>query len=162
MASTPKVHAHRIDDARWVGSSFNGAGAAYEGGRWNSAGVRVVYGSQHLAMAASEKYVHLPKPIPPKLEFVAYRINFGHVRIKHVRLEDLPADWQTMPVPVSTQKLGDAWVASGETAVMAVPSVLIPDELNFVLNPAHPDFKKIQISSPVPFLFDPRLASLKT
>jgi RES domain-containing protein len=154
------VNAWRVDDARWIGSSFNGEGAAKLGGRWNSTGVLVVYCSRNLAMAASEKFVHLPKPVPPKRNFVKYRIQFNGAKALQLADADLPDDWRAEPVPVSTQKLGDQWVAQNASAILAVPSVLIPEETNFLLNPAHPDFKLITYGEPEPFHFDPRFARL--
>ena len=73
---------------------------------------------------------------------------------------DLPPDWRAKPVPESTQKLGDAWIAASKTAILAVPSALYPEETNHVLNPSHPDFHKIEISAAEPFGFDPRMARL--
>jgi len=69
----------------------------------------------------------------------------------------LPADWMLEPPGPSSQAIGDAWVQAGESAVLAVPTVLIPSETNYLLNPMHPDFKKISIGKPQPFAFDPRL-----
>jgi RES domain-containing protein len=65
-------------------------------------------------------------------------------------------------VSAASQKFGAAWYVAGRTAVLAVPSAIIPEEINYVLNPAHPQFAKISISAPTPFTFDPRLASLAT
>ena len=161
MASTPEPSAWRIDSAGRAAQSFSGVGASLEGGRWNSAGVRAVYASEHLAMAAQERYVHMPKPLPGGLRFVKFPIRFGRVAVRRIRPRDLPGDWRAEPVPASTQALGDAWIASGETAVLAVPSVLIPEETNFVLNPAHPDFRVLAVGAPEPFEFDPRMARLE-
>ena len=131
-----------------------------DGGRWNSSGVRAVYASQHLAMAAQEKFVHLPRPLPKGSRFVKFSLRFGGLAVTRLIVADLPPDWRAEPVPASTQALGDAWIAAGKTAILAVPSVLIPEETNYVLNPAHPDFPKIEISPAEPFTFDPRMARL--
>jgi RES domain-containing protein len=69
----------------------------------------------------------------------------------------LPPDWRTEPPPPSTRQIGDTWVRDGRSAILALPSVIIPGELNYVLNPFHPDFKKISIGKPEKFTFDPRL-----
>lgn len=160
MASMPDPSAWRVDNERWVTQSFNGVGASLEGGRWNSAGVLVVYSSKHLAMAAQEKFVHLPRPLPRSSRFVKFSFRFGRLAVKKLKESDLPSDWRAEPVPVSTQAIGDAWVAAAQTAILAVPSVLIPEEINYVLNPAHPDFSRIAISAAEPFAFDPRMARL--
>ena len=89
-----------------------------------------------------------------------YAIRFGGLAVTRLGAAGLPADWRAEPVPESTQKIGDAWVAAGRTAILAVPSALYPEETNFVLNPVHPDFRKIEISEGEPFVFDPRMARL--
>lgn len=152
--------AWRVDQEKWQDSSFDGNGAAREGGRWNSAGVRVIYASGNLAMASLEKYVHLPKPVPAAMRFVRFRVDFNGVAVKQLKPADLPANWTVSPVPPETQNLGDEWIASNETAVLAVPSSIIPDEWNFLLNPAHPDFKKLTIHPPEEFIYNDRVARL--
>jgi RES domain-containing protein len=72
-------------------------------------------------------------------------------------LEQLPPDWRQIPAPSSTQELGAEWCNSGRSAVLRAPSVIIPSEYNFVLNPAHPDYKQIEIGPAEPFSIDPRL-----
>ncbi len=156
----PEITAWRIDKAKRAATSFNGVGAAAEGGRWNSAGVAVVYVSEHLAMAAQEKYVHLPKPVPSSVKFVKILVTFHSDLVARVNLNTLPADWQIAPVPVSTQAIGDGWMKAGKSAVLAVPSATIPEEWNFLINPSHPDFKKIKIEAPFPFSFGYRVARL--
>jgi RES domain-containing protein len=111
-------------------------------------------------MAALEKYVNLPRPIPRRLYFAKFRIRFAGVPALQPRISELPRDWRSEPAPTSTQDFGDAWLKEGATPILAVPSVLIPEEINFVLNPVHPDFSKIEISPAEAFTFDPRLARL--
>ena len=154
----PEPSAWRVEDKRWVAQSFSGIGASLEGGRWNSAGVPAIYVSKHLAMAAQEKFVHLPRPLPRSAAYVKFGLRFGGLAVTRMGSSDLPSDWRAEPVPKSTQKIGDAWIALGRTAILAVPSVLYPEETNFVLNPAHPDFRRIKIGDPAPFTFDPRMA----
>jgi len=152
----PDPSAWRLDKLKWASSSFDGSGAAKEGGRWNSAGTRVVYCSQHLAMAAQEKYVHLPKPVVMRL--VKFRIEFNGLTI--ASLASLPPDWRVSPPTLATQQIGDEWAASKRTVILAVPSVLIPEETNFLLNPLHPEFSRLGVSSPEVFAFDGRIARL--
>ena len=89
-----------------------------------------------------------------------YGIRFGGLAVTRLRPPDLPPDWRAEPVPESTQKIGDAWIAAAKTAILAVPSALYPEETNYVLNPVHPDFPKIEISAAEPFVFDPRMERL--
>ncbi|MDB6127047.1 MAG: hypothetical protein JWM35_943 [Verrucomicrobia bacterium] len=155
----PEPSAWRIDKDKRAASSFDGSGAAKEGGRWNSAGVRVVYCSRTLAMAMTEKYVHLPKPVPTALKFISFEIDFGDLAVDSA--SKLPSDWAAFPPSASSQKVGDAWVAAGRTAILAVPSAIIPKETNYLLNPQHPDFRKIRISKPEPFVFEDRITRLQ-
>lgn len=157
----PELIAWRVDKAKWAKTAFDGAGAAAEGGRWNSAGIRVVYASATLAMAAQEKYVHLPKPVPASMQFVKFRLGFDARLVKQIEVGDLPATWRAVPLAPETQKVGDDWVRANESAVLAVPSAIIPEEVNYLLNPAHPDFRLIAIEKPTPFTFDYRMARLK-
>ena len=89
--------------------------------------------------------------------YAAIRITFDDALIEFVHLEDLPPDWRGEPPPPSSKRMGDAWVREARSAVLAMPSVIIAGERNFLLNPAHPDFKKILIGKPQRFTFDPRL-----
>ena len=156
----PEPSAWRIDNKKWAAQSFVGIGASLEGGRWNSTGVPAVYASAHLAMAAQEKFVHLPRPLPRNSLHVKFAIGFRGLAVKRLTIADLPQDWRGEPVPVSTQRIGEQWIAEGSSAILAVPSVLYPEETNYVLNPAHPDFPKIKFSQATPFTFDPRRARL--
>jgi RES domain-containing protein len=157
MASTPDFSAWRIDNAKWGGLSVTGKSSAVSGGRWNSAGISAIYASEHLAMAAHEKFVHLPRPLPHGMRLVKFGIRFGSAALHRVDISQLPADWRREPVSPSTQALGDAWLRSKKTAILAVPSALIPDETNFLINPRHPDFAKIEFTPATPFEFEPRL-----
>jgi RES domain-containing protein len=152
--------AWQVDNGKWPARSFDGIGASLEGGRWNSPGVPVIHASEHLAMAAHEKFVHLPRPLPRSSRYVKFGIRFGGLAVTRLGVRDLPPDWRAEPAPGSTQRIGDAWVAGAKTAILAVPSALYPEETNFVLNPAHPDFPKIRVSGGRPFAFDPRMARL--
>jgi RES domain-containing protein len=156
----PELTAWRIDKAKRARTSFSGEGAALEGGRWNSAGVRVVYLSGNLAMAALEKYVHLPKPLPAGMKLVRFKVTFSDALVHRVKQATLPGEWRSAPPSASTQAIGDTWARDAVSAVLAVPSVLIPEETNYLLNPAHPDLKKVKIGEPEVFTFDYRIARL--
>jgi RES domain-containing protein len=145
--------AWRIVKEKHAASAFTGEGAARAGGRWNSRGVRVVYASSTLSLAALENLVHLNPPL--LFKYVAFPIEFGEALVASPG--KLPADWVLEPPGPAGKAIGDAWVRAETSAVLAVPTVLIPSEINYLLNPAHPDFKKISIGRPQPFAFDPRL-----
>ena len=152
--------AWRIDNEKWATSSFSGFGAAAVGGRWSPAGLHVVYVSQHLSTASLEKFVHLPKPIPAAMKLIKFAIAFNGVAMERPPISSLPANWRAEPVVVASQQFGEDWYRRGAAAVLAIPSAIIPEEENYLFNPAHPDFQKIGIAAPEPFTFDPRLAAL--
>ncbi len=81
----------------------------------------------------------------------------GNINFKKLKASDLPDDWTREPPQDSTKDIRSNWVKAG-TAVLKVPSVLVPRSWNYVLNPAHRDFKKICISDPLPFVFDARMS----
>jgi RES domain-containing protein len=147
--------AWRIVKAKHTATAFSGKGAADNGGRWNSRGVPVVYTSSTKSLAALESLVHLNPPV--LFKYVAIRIKFDATLVESVPAKALPPDWWVEPPPPSSKTVGDAWVRAARSAVLALPSVIISGEPNYLLNPAHPDFKKISIGKPAVFTFDPRL-----
>ena len=78
-------------------------------------------------------------------------------RIGYIEVSDLPKNWRSYPVPEELQDLGTAWVTSASAAVLVIPSAVIPEERNYLLNPAHPDFKRFRLNKPEAFHFDPRM-----
>ena|SRR5437660_3999568 len=147
--------AWRIVRAKLVRTAFSGEGAAKAGGRWNSRGRRVVYTSSTQSLAALENLVHLNPPI--LFKYKIFRLEFAQNLVEEIAVADLPKDWRAEPPPPSTKYIGNAWVLESRSAVLAVPSVIIPAELNYLLNPAHPDSNKIRIGKAADFTFDPRL-----
>jgi RES domain-containing protein len=135
--------------------AFAGEGAKVYGGRWNSPGFAVVYGSQHKSLAALEQLVH--RNLQSAKRFKAFSFRFPDSLIDRISPGDLPKDWRQEPPPPSTQQFGDAWVRQARSAVLAVPSIIIPEEWNFALNPAHADFRRIIVAKSQDFAFDPRL-----
>lgn len=138
-------------------AAFDGEGARLYGGRWNRRGTAVVYASDSLALAALELLVHAEADLlPDDLVSVAADVP-DSLRVESVAASDLPRDWRRYPAPETLADRGTAWARAGRTAVLAVPSALVPRERNFLLNPAHPDFKKIRTQTPEPFALDTRL-----
>ena len=149
------LEAWRIIKEKHAATAFSGEGAAKTGGRWNSRGVAVIYTSSTKSLAALESLVHLNPPV--LFKYVAIRIRFDDTLLEIMPARNLPADWRAEPPPPSSKAVGDGWVWEARSAVLALPGVLISGEPNYLLNPAHPDFKKISIGKPEPFAFDPRL-----
>lgn len=150
-----KLAVWRIVKAKYSDSAFSGEGAARAGGRWNSRGEWVVYTSGTLSLAALELLVHLNPPV--HFDWVALKAEFDAGLVESLGAAQLPGNWQLFPGSDATRAIGDAWLAETRSAVLAVPSVIVPGEQNYLLNPAHPDFRKITVSEPEPFAFDSRL-----
>lgn len=145
----------RLLTARLVETAFSGEGARLYGGRWNRKGVRLVYtaGSQSLAMLEMlvqdeplrARYVMIPATIPKGL------------KIERVSLGDLPAGWRDRAAREQLRAIGTDWAKRTTSAVLAVPSAVIPAETNYLLNPLHPGFARIEIGEPQEFITDLRL-----
>lgn len=117
----------------------------------------MIYTSATLSLAALERLVHTdPDLEPPDLAAIAVDIG-AEVRMGSVEIADLPANWREYPAPEALARIGELWSRESRTAVLAVPSAVIPHERNYVLNPNHADFAKLTIAQPEPFSFDPRM-----
>lgn len=154
------VRVWRIDKLKWATTSFSGEGANLYGGRWNSPGLPMIYTSEHPALAALEILVH---SIPDQLLFRSYfaiEAKFDDSLLDVLPKKALPRDWSHDPVPKSTQRLGDAWLASGDSRpVLKVPSAVVSGTFNYFINPLHPKFRQIRVGKPNRFRFDPRLGN---
>lgn len=119
-----------------------------------------MYTAESLSLAVLEFCVHLnPQDLPDLLAIGAEVPD--RVRVRRLEQAALPLDWRRTPAPTSLADLGTAWLRQGATAVLAVPSAIVPRETNYLLNPAHPDFARVRIGQPEPFSLDPRILSKK-
>ena len=150
------LSAWRITKHKFARSAFVGDGARIYGGRWNSPGTPMIYTAQSQALAVLEMLVHLDSP-DLLSKYVLFEISIDPSHVIDLSLASLPRNWRAYPVPARVQAIGDAWVAGDASAVLRVPSALVPGESNFLLNPRHPDFGKLRIHKPIPFQYDPRL-----
>jgi RES domain-containing protein len=148
----------RIDKARRSKTdSFSGEGAAIQGGRWNHPGTRIVYSAETLSLAALEKFIHMGDE-GRALNLVSYRIDIpSDVAIQELKKSSLPKNWKTFPAPQSTMNVGSNWAKKADSAVFKLPSVVIETEHNYLLNPVHPDFKRLKIHLAKALYFDARM-----
>lgn len=147
----------RIVKHQHAENAFDGEGARRTGGRWNSMGVGMVYTAESASLALLEVLVH----VGTASLLPAYSLATAEVDdrlIERLTEHELPSDWRTSPPPAALQLLGDAWVAGGRSAVLAVPSVVVPWEMNYLLNPEHPGFAAVDVQPPRRFDLDERLA----
>ena len=150
------MRAHRLVKARRAIDAFTGEGARHYGGRWNRAGIPMVYCAQSLSLAALETFVHFSGE-ERGIGFVAFAIDVPDACIERLAARELPRDWRSEAPPASTQDLGSEWQRSGRSVALAVPSVIVPSEACLLLNPAHPDTRRVLVHFPEDFAFDSRL-----
>jgi RES domain-containing protein len=150
------MRAHRLVKGRRAIDAFTGEGARHYGGRWNRAGIPMVYCAQSLSLAALETFVHFGGE-ERGLGFVAFAIDIPDECIEGLPARDLPRDWRSGSPPASTQDLGSAWQQSGRSVALAVPSVIVPSEVCVLLNPVHADTRRVMVLFPEDFTFDSRL-----
>ena len=128
------------------------------GGRWNRPGTAVIYLSATVSLAALEYFVHLePEEAPEDLVVIPVDVPQG-IAVPGIEFKALPRNWRTYPAPEELAELGSAWALSLQSALLRIPSVIVPHESNYALNPAYPDFRRIAVGMPEPFSLDPRFS----
>jgi RES domain-containing protein len=149
----------RIEREKYLNSALSGIGASLsEGFRWNSLSTRIVYTAESRALAILEVSVHLDlqEDLPTDRYLITLEIP-DEVEILELDQVDLPLNWDAKPPIVETQLIGDDFVTQQTAAVLKVPSAIVPEECNYLINPLHPDAKKIKMTASKQLLFDARL-----
>ncbi len=150
--------AWRILKARYAATAFDGEGARLYGGRWNSAGRPVVYLGCTPAIAALEVLAHNARPALLEASYVIIEARLPDSAVLDLDAAALPPGWGDAADSRSAAAIGDAWLASGASLALRVPSAVLPLERNLVVNVRHPRYAEMQLGEPRPFRFDPRLA----
>lgn len=145
---------YRINDCRYI-KDLSGRGAALYGARWNSKDIYMVYTAQSRALALLEAVVHIGKI--PQTGYCLATIDIPDESILYFPAGRLPADWQTNPPPDYLKVIGDHFIKSKKHVAMAIPSALMVEEHNFLLNPAHAEFNRVKIINERPIKIDERL-----
>ena len=150
------MHVFRLSRKKYA-NQLNGRGAAKYGNRWNSKGVEVVYTAESRALAMAEIIVHLNLAILPS-DYMMLQIEIpSEIKIQVLNIESLSENWNVYPQYMETQKLGDEFIDAFEACVLKVPSAVVQGDFNYLINPHHPEFKKIEIINATPFPFDKRI-----
>ncbi|MCA9407661.1 MAG: RES domain-containing protein [Candidatus Omnitrophica bacterium] len=126
----------------------SGKGAQLYGGRWNEIGHPAIYTADNLALAVHE--------IGETFTQQSWKLKFRYLSIlipKRVKIEkissrDLPKNWYQDSMSIETMNYGTKWLISKQSLVLAVPSAILPEEMNYIINPKHDDFKKLVFSKP--------------
>jgi len=125
--------------------------------RWNPNDVEMIYTASSRSLACLENVVHRSgKGLNQVFDVLTIDIPH-HIKIKKIFLKDLPADWKDYDRVYLTQRMGERWISDNDTAVLQVPSSIVSEEVNYLLNPKHKDFGEIKIVKRQPFVFDSRI-----
>ena len=150
------IRAWRIVQARRAEDAFSGEGARRYGGRWNHKGIPMVYTAGSVSLAALAMLVHLDAARMLD-SYLCIPIEFDDSLCRKIDVSLLPKNWNAHPPAQTTRDIGSDWVRSESSVVLAVPSVPLPLETNYLLNPAHPQFPELRIGGPESFQYDPRV-----
>lgn len=154
----------RIEREKYLETTLSGTGASLvKGYRWNSFNTRLVYTAESRALATLEVSVHLDlsEDLPSDRHYVEIEIP-DEITIQEVMLKDLPKNWDSKPPIQITQAIGDSFVNAKGSAVLKVPSSIVPEEYNYLINPNHVDSGKIKVVKVSKMNFDSRLGKKET
>ncbi len=149
----------RLVTARIVDTAFSGEGARRYGGRWNQKGAPLVYTAGNVSLAMLEMLVQ-DEPLRARYFMIPAEIPTG-MKIDRISFDQLPSDWRDHTALQRLRTIGTEWATRLSSAVLTVPSAVVPAETNYLLNPKHPDFAKISIGEPQELVTDLRLIKTK-
>jgi RES domain-containing protein len=145
-----------VEAPAYAANDMTGSGAKSSGGRWNSVGTPVIYCASSIALAALET---LSAIRTGSLPFNRYLVRIDvpdEVWARQEMLNPLPGGWDAVPSGMTSRKAGDEWATSKRSALLIVPSVIVPDEHNVLINPSHADALKITATTIRKWIYDPR------
>lgn len=146
------------DSKAYEAHDLGGKGAELSGGRWNRAGTRLVYASASISLACLETVVHLnTRGLPLNRFLVAIDIPDAVWSAATV-LDKPPIGWSAIPEGKASLDAGEAWLGGASSALLIVPSVIVPEEMNVLINPAHSDASRIRAHKVRAWFYDARLA----
>jgi RES domain-containing protein len=146
---TPSYQAHDL----------SGAGAEVSGGRWNAPGLPVVYASESRALACLETIVHLNSGGLPLNRYLV-EITIPEVTwqlAERLTARQLPVGWEAAPAGQVSISFGSYWLRERRSALLLIPSAVVPEEQNILINPLHPNSRTITATKQRRWLYDPRV-----
>ena len=147
----------RLTRAPFARTPFDGVGPARGGGRWNSRGLYVAYAASSRSLAILEVLVHIDRALAPT-DYVFIEAEIPDDAIVDLDMRGLPKRWRAEPPPTKLRAIGDRWIRSSESLALRVPSVIVPEEMNVLLNPRHPRAAELRIiGRPKAVILDSRL-----
>ncbi|MDA8426304.1 MAG: RES family NAD+ phosphorylase [Treponema sp.] len=146
-----------LDDRK---RAFDGEGARLYGGRWNFKGTALIYTAESPSLAILETLVHV-EPALLKRPLFRFKVELPEGDVEKLAPALLPSTWRDHPPGDETRTLGTDWAAGRKSLALAVPSAVVAEEMNYLLNPAHPRFTKLVIGKPEALALDERLLRKK-
>ena len=157
---TPSISLWRIaaDTPQWGADDLSGKGAALRGGRWNHAGEHVAYAASSISLAAWETRAHFGQGarLPWNRFLVRIDVPADIWAARQTLAQPLPVGWDAIPEGLISRALGSNWLRSGRSALLVVPSVIVSEECNVLINPAHVHAQRITAVKLRRFVYDPR------
>lgn len=148
---------YRISQEKYAGD-LSGNGSRLFGGRWNSEGMFALYASSSRSLALLETLAHTPsKMLHSKVYFLISLFVPDKADSEQIKLSNLLPEWQTKDTPFYTRGLGDAFLNSDRKLLLEVPSIIVPEEINYVLNPLHKEMSKVKVVHKRRIVFDSRI-----
>ncbi|MBI1781418.1 MAG: RES family NAD+ phosphorylase [Sphingobacteriales bacterium] len=137
---------------------LSGKGSRLFGGRWNSEGNYALYTSSHRSLALLETLVHTPVKILQQKNYMLISISVSDdISVQTIDIKKFPEHWDETNIHFFTQKKGDEFLAAKKKLLLRVPSVLVKEEFNYIINPLHPDMKQVKIIQQRKLNFNDRL-----
>lgn len=136
---------------------LSGTGTRVYGGRWNRKDIPIVYTSENRSLATLEFLVHVPLSLLPNNLSIACLEIPDDIFVEQISIAALPKNWRDYPAPPELADLGSEWAIAMRSLLLRVPSVVVLDEFNILINPIHPDMDRVVITSAESFIFDRRL-----
>lgn len=137
-------------------NDLSGRGAEIAGGRWNSKGIAMLYTGENISLCMAEVAVHMPLGIVPK-DYELITLEIPDDEILELSKSELPENWRESLPMSETQKLGNEFVLNSSKMILKVPSMVVPGEFNYLINPKHKNIGKVRIKKVEAFRFDTRL-----
>ncbi len=154
----PTLRIYRVVHRKYAHEPYSGKGGLFAAGRWHRRGRLVAYASESLALATLEQ-LGRANTLERLKQLVYVPAVLDASAVVALREHELPEGWDRRPPDAASQAYGEEWLTRATSVALRVPSVILPEGYNYVINPAHPDFEEaIQIGEAHPLQLDPRIA----
>lgn len=146
------------DTRNYEAHDTSGAGAAISAGRWNAPGTPMLYCAMNPSLACLETMVHLGATLPLNRYLVSLEVPHAvWAKASKRTAASLPVGWEAIPEGIVSVRVGEDWVKAASSAILLVPSAIVPEDIVVLINPQHPDAAGITAKKLRKWLYDPRL-----